>query len=80
MNYDVGKIESKTEYNNNKLSKMKFIQLQKSVQLQQKSGGLQHIYIKYIVNIFKMCFYRQRTLLINNVSDKNIRIQERIWS
>ena len=59
---------------------MKFIPLQKSVQLQQKSGGLQHIYKKYIANIFKMCFYRKRTLLINNVSDKNIRIQERIWS
>ena len=57
-----------------------FIPLQKSVQLQHKSGGLQHIYKKYIANIFKICFYRQRTVLINNVSDKNIRIQERIWS
>ena len=55
LNYDVGKIESKTEYNNNKLSKMKFIPLQKSVQLQQKSSGLQHIYkvyCKYIQNVF----------------------------
>ena len=37
---------------------MKFIPLQKSVQLQHKSGGLQHIYKKYIANIIKMCFYR----------------------